>query len=66
MTRADARALCDAGYMSVKEYIRLCEERGWASLDDQFDDHLATSGLSALERSPETEGLLAGVLSCGG
>jgi hypothetical protein len=29
LTREDARALCDAGYMTVAEYIRLCEENGW-------------------------------------
>lgn len=24
-----ARAQCEAGYMSVAEYIRLCEREGW-------------------------------------
>ena len=29
MTHEMARALCDAGYISVAEYIRLCHENGW-------------------------------------
>lgn len=29
MTREDARALCEAGYMTVKEYLELCEKNGW-------------------------------------
>jgi len=29
MTRAVARALCEAGYMSVAEYLKLCEKNGW-------------------------------------
>lgn len=29
MTHEMARALADAGYISVAEYIRLCEEHGW-------------------------------------
>ena len=29
MTHEMARALADAGYMSVGEYIKLCEEKGW-------------------------------------
>lgn len=24
-----ARALADAGYITVAEYLRLCEENGW-------------------------------------
>jgi predicted HicB family RNase H-like nuclease len=29
MTHEMARALCEAGYMSVAEYLRLCAENGW-------------------------------------
>lgn len=29
MTHEMARALCEAGYMSVAEYVKLCEENGW-------------------------------------
>jgi len=29
MTREVARALTDAGYMTVAEYLRLCRENGW-------------------------------------
>lgn len=29
MTHEDARALCDAGYMTVAAYIKLCEREGW-------------------------------------
>lgn len=29
MTQATARALCEAGYMSVAEYLRLCTANGW-------------------------------------
>ena len=29
MTQDMARALAEAGYMTVAEYIRLCEENGW-------------------------------------
>ena len=29
MTREVARALCEAGYMPVAEYLRLCEQNGW-------------------------------------
>jgi hypothetical protein len=29
MTHEMARALADAGYMTIAEYIRLCEENGW-------------------------------------
>jgi hypothetical protein len=29
MTQADACALCESGYMSVREYLRLCEQNGW-------------------------------------
>jgi hypothetical protein len=29
MTQDMARALTEAGYMTVAEYIRLCEENGW-------------------------------------
>lgn len=31
MTHEMARALCEAGYMSVKDYIALCEKNGWAT-----------------------------------
>lgn len=30
MTYEMARALCDAGYMNVAEYVMLCKENGWA------------------------------------
>jgi len=30
MTQDMARALTEAGYMTVAEYIRLCEENGWS------------------------------------
>ena len=29
MTHEMARALCEAGYITVAEYLRLCEENGW-------------------------------------
>jgi hypothetical protein len=29
MTHEVSRALADAGYISVSEYIRLCRENGW-------------------------------------
>lgn len=29
MTHLTAKALCEAGYMSVKEYLKLCEENKW-------------------------------------
>jgi hypothetical protein len=29
MTHDIARVLTDAGYMTVAEYLRLCEENGW-------------------------------------
>jgi len=29
MTREMARALADAGYITVAEYLRLCQENGW-------------------------------------
>jgi hypothetical protein len=29
MTHEMARALAEAGYISVAEYLRLCEENGW-------------------------------------
>ena len=29
MTHDMARALTDAGYLTVAEYLRLCEEKGW-------------------------------------
>ena len=29
MTHDMARALTDAGYLTVAEYLRLCEENGW-------------------------------------
>lgn len=29
MDQATARALCEAGYMTVAEYIALCEKYGW-------------------------------------
>lgn len=29
MTHEMARALCDSGYISVAEYVRLCDENGW-------------------------------------
>lgn len=29
MTKADAAALCDAGYMNVREYLKLCEQNVW-------------------------------------
>lgn len=29
MTREIARALADAGYMPLPEYLRLCRENGW-------------------------------------
>lgn len=29
MTHDMARALTDAGYLTVAEYLRLCEESGW-------------------------------------
>lgn len=31
MTHEMARALCDAGYLSVTDYIALCKENGWAT-----------------------------------
>jgi hypothetical protein len=30
MTHEMARALCDAGYMSVADYLKLCDQNGWA------------------------------------
>jgi hypothetical protein len=30
MTHDMARALTDAGYMTVADYLRLCEENGWS------------------------------------
>ena len=29
MTQEMARALCEAGYMSVKDYIEMCKKNGW-------------------------------------
>lgn len=29
MTHTMARALCEAGYMPLTEYLRLCELNGW-------------------------------------
>ena len=29
LDRDTARALAEAGYMTVAEYLRLCRERGW-------------------------------------
>jgi hypothetical protein len=29
MTQEMARALADAGYITVADYLRLCEENGW-------------------------------------
>lgn len=29
MTHAMARALCEAGYMPLPEYLRLCKLYGW-------------------------------------
>lgn len=29
MTQAEARALTEAGYMPLSEYLRLCKENGW-------------------------------------
>ena len=29
MTHEMARALCEAGYMTLPVYIRLCAENGW-------------------------------------
>jgi len=29
MTHDVARALAEAGYISVAEYLRLCKENGW-------------------------------------
>lgn len=31
MTQEMARALTDAGYMTVAEYLRLCRENGWGA-----------------------------------
>lgn len=31
MTPEMARALCDAGYMSAAEYVKLCEQNGWVT-----------------------------------
>lgn len=31
MTQEMARALTEAGYMPLPEYIRLCEENGWVT-----------------------------------
>lgn len=28
MTRETVRALCEAGYMPLREYLRLCKENG--------------------------------------
>lgn len=33
MTHEVARALCEAGYMPLVEYIRLCELHGWVRLE---------------------------------
>lgn len=33
MTHEVARALCEAGYMSLPVYLRLCEENGWEMTD---------------------------------
>lgn len=33
MTHSMARALCEAGYMSVAEYIKLCEKYRWVKDD---------------------------------
>jgi len=29
MTHEMARSLCDAGYISVADYVVLCHEKGW-------------------------------------
>lgn len=29
MTHEMARALCEAAYLSIADYIALCEENGW-------------------------------------
>jgi len=29
LTHAEARALCDAGYMPLATYLRLCDRNGW-------------------------------------
>lgn len=31
MTHDMARALCEAGYMSVADYVALCKENGWVT-----------------------------------
>ncbi len=31
MDQMTAAALCEAGMMPVKEYVRLCAENGWSS-----------------------------------
>lgn len=31
LDQAEARALTDAGYMDVAEYVRLAHERGWTA-----------------------------------
>lgn len=31
LDQATARALCEAGYMALAEYLRLCAENGWHS-----------------------------------
>lgn len=31
LDQAEARALTDAGYMDVAEYVRLAQERGWTA-----------------------------------
>lgn len=32
MTHEMARALCEAGYMTVTEYLGLCEKNGWKTV----------------------------------
>lgn len=42
MTQETERALCDAGYMSVKEYLQLCEKNGWGKKQLEFGPEVGT------------------------
>lgn len=35
ITQDVARALVEAGYMPLEDYLRLCRERGWQSVVSQ-------------------------------
>lgn len=37
MTQETARAVADAGYISMADYVRLCEENGWVAVNGGED-----------------------------